>query len=781
MSVLPNRPSQASSCTLRPPLSSPALWKKMAQFTFQIDGRAASPGDMAAAERETRKAALQATRDHRKNSARARRAAQAAEKSIEIDAALMGAALRRSEAARLREARRASPPKMLRVLWKGQSAHAWQPAPTRETAPSAGSWRVAADGQRSVVIALRKNGFGKVRSGRAKGRSTWTRGALRRAIRYILRASALESSADSIVLSVRGLETMDPREAVGHLLELGSAIENLEAAAAGDQRHLVFASVIIPMPAEISHAARREVILEVFGPYADAGLPLIGALHAPDELNATDPGHQSNQAKHANRPNFHAHVIVGLRPLWWRGPGALEADARRAVDALSDIPALRQRIADAFNRKLAEAGLPANFTGLSARDRGLASVPDRHRGYRKPSAQEGVDIALLDASVSEAAAENGGLPSSRAAVDQPSNHQKTGTFISPQVDHQRVAEVARVTSEPRVTPPMPAFRPGRFRPTAAVDAARSAARALGVLGQAPVQAADGNHQHPRQQISNEASPSQPRASHTTKESVAADLPATSPRAQKITREIAEECTNENVEHSIAPAARTAPWQIDIYKSGVSYFATFGPRRRASMRDLSKCDASSLPGPISDSLHADQRLRLGLGNEKPVDGVRRQGSGAPPSRERGNAAMTVQPHDQATAAPMVPSPSVLPRTDPPVPRTNLNPKHAVRNPDQRAPTIPSPGSSPMSTLRDYVRQSKAEHGDSAGLHPSGRQRQAEAFQPPAPAKTPIEERPPSNLTTQTEQPTALPPEEPKPRQMSPAELAARRARLDRRGR
>lgn len=687
MSVLPE-PTWGRRTGLRcaPPLSRIMKSEPELKFKFQIDGQPAFAADLAAAERDVRRSVLQATRDRNRTSARARLADASDARSVEArnrartradDAAAaraleqeiqaMGRAQRREAGARLREASRARPPATLTASWTGGggSSYRWTSPPPRQiTGSRTSTWRTAPDGKRSVVLSIRKLGFGKCRSGRKKGQSGWSRGSFRRTIRYIVRPEALEQGADSIIALIPGMCMQDPRALVAELLEVGSAIETLEEAAAGDARHLFFASIIIPLPAELSPAARRALIVDIFRPEIERGLPVIAALHAPDDIDTITAITGSIEQANQQQANFHAHVLVGLRPVRWLAKGRLALSARRATDALADIPDLRQRIADSFNRQLEAESQIANFTGISARDRRLVPAADKHRGPRPAAPERTVETDPTQSS-----------PTSHAASQKP--HPEATAAIPPQMRAPREpertnADTVRPDNSRQGHPPAIAESPARFsapqysrRPespavssqqppvvASAIEAARAAARLAGnangpvttpperVLPLAPPAAA------PATAAPAPAAPVAPALAGTSplqkvpiEEEVITEPPAKSASRQPL----AKENLNDHDNRTNSGTGVQSPWQIDIYRANAEYLSQFDePGKRACMRDMSECHVSSVRGGCPEYLHADPRHYLDIQDEQSAEGVSRKGSGAPQSPAGRPTAMSLDP-------------------------------------------------------------------------------------------------------------------------------------------
>lgn len=381
------------------------------KVTFFAADTLLTPVDIAASERLLARAKLQEARDRNGTSARARiEAAQEkadanrrrrAQINQEIEEQVaeahdrkLGLAIRNDAVAqkRLREAQRVSRPSNYRAEWTGGSTWNWRPDRSIiGPSATASTWRVASDGLRTVSLSFNAAGLNSKRAGKQKGQQGCRRLNLPRNIRYPLRAEALECGADGAIVCIPGLfngpepSVLVVREA----LSIASALESLEAAAAGDQRHLAVTRLIIPLPAELSFDGRRAVVMSLVKQYMLEGHMVVAGLHVPAaaaqglmQTEATEVEQDANfwsdeHSKHSL--NFHAHVSIFHRPLFWRGPSSVEFYAERK-SPVADPVALRKAIADAVNAQLAAEGHEPNFTHLSAAARGLRPKPAWHRG-----------------------------------------------------------------------------------------------------------------------------------------------------------------------------------------------------------------------------------------------------------------------------------------------------------------------------------------------------------------------------------------------------------------
>jgi hypothetical protein len=409
-------------------------------YKLLLDGKPANAAQIKAAAAEHGRWKLQQSRHQNGTSAASRHAATAAtgraqteeeaqigrrravaaiqqasdDREAEAHHRRVGAAIARdvkAERKRLRETDRATRIGSFRVKWETDAHWNWHPAARMHAqAVKSSGWRTAADGRRSVVLSVRANGLGAHRSGRRKGQGGFGGRKLRRAVRYILRPSALEAGAESVLIAALGVGTFREvtNETVLRILDIASAVEKLEAAIAGDSRHLTDTTLIIPLPAELGPAGRKDALAEIIRPFALKGLTVIAAIHAPDDhVPAGSDGavlselQEEAGLEHAvHRLNYHAHVLILHRQLCFTQAGEIELMPDR-VAPVPDVRSLREHIANVFNMHLQRAGGTSNFTHLSAADRGLIPSKERHRG---PAAAQPGPNDVGRASSSEASA-----------------------------------------------------------------------------------------------------------------------------------------------------------------------------------------------------------------------------------------------------------------------------------------------------------------------------------------------------------------------------------------
>jgi hypothetical protein len=187
---------------------------------------------------------------------------------------------------------------------------------------------------------------------RATGRP-YKRGEAVQAVRYILREDARELPSGGIVSNI----SQDP----DFIAATFAAIEELEMAG-GRTNATVFMSLVISLPHELEPSQRLGALTEICRPFADAGLPHAGVLHAPDPDG--DPR------------NYHAHVILSWRPFQHEANGLIAFADRTLSERNTPEGHLefRQSVAEALNAAMAKAGKPRRFTAKSNAARGLKPV-----------------------------------------------------------------------------------------------------------------------------------------------------------------------------------------------------------------------------------------------------------------------------------------------------------------------------------------------------------------------------------------------------------------------
>lgn len=188
---------------------------------------------------------------------------------------------------------------------------------------------------------------------RATGRP-YKRGEAVRAVQYIFREDARELPGGGIVSNI----SQDPDIIAG----LFAGLEELELAG-GRTNGNVFMSLVVSLPYELEAEQRLHALADVCRPFADAGLPHAGVLHAPDPDG--DPR------------NFHAHVILSWRPFQHLDDSLVTfADTTLSERNTPEGHfAFRQSVAEALNAAMAKAGKPRRFTAESNAARGLKPVP----------------------------------------------------------------------------------------------------------------------------------------------------------------------------------------------------------------------------------------------------------------------------------------------------------------------------------------------------------------------------------------------------------------------
>ena len=212
---------------------------------------------------------------------------------------------------------------------------------------------VGADRLSSFHFQWRSRGL-RPRKGQ-KNSHAYRRGEIVRLVKYILRDAAREVEGGGILSSIG----KDPDEIASVL----GAVEELEMAAGQDNAN-VYISIVISLPHELDTCGRERALTRIVGAFEEEELPFAAVLHKPD------PG--------TDQRNFHAHVVLSLRPFRKEADGHYSFAALSSAD-LNDgdwISPLRARIAGAINEEMAqlevESGTPQRaFTHLSNAERGL--------------------------------------------------------------------------------------------------------------------------------------------------------------------------------------------------------------------------------------------------------------------------------------------------------------------------------------------------------------------------------------------------------------------------
>lgn len=285
---------------------------------------------------------------------------------------------------------------------------------------------VGGDGFSSFHFSWRSRGLRPRKSQKQSHR--YRRGEAVRLIKYILRDSAREIEGGGIVSNIGN----DPDD----IATLFGALEELEIAA-GQQNANVYISIVVSLPHELDSVGRERALTRIVQAIEEEQLPFAAVLHKPD------PG--------TDQRNYHAHVILSLRPFRREKDGRYAFAALPAADLNDEIwiSPLRRHIASALNEQMAhrqaETGIPQRmFTALSNAERGLAPKtkaegkygPGRKAADRRAEAAEQAGKELL-------------LRAERASVLDQLAGLVTGVIAVPVLDVSRLVERARQAVDER--------------------------------------------------------------------------------------------------------------------------------------------------------------------------------------------------------------------------------------------------------------------------------------------------------------------------------------------
>jgi hypothetical protein len=195
-----------------------------------------------------------------------------------------------------------------------------------------------------------------------------------RKVRYIVRADALEQVEGNVLTNMG--DTIE--EAIGCTRAI-EEIEKMSRDNAGVYKH-----VIVELPHHLSAVDRAQLLSELTKPLREMRLPFVASLHKPDPKG--------------DQRNFHAHIIVSLRPMERLGDHEWEFEAGKStwLDTSAAIRLQRRFVAAAFNRALAAAGETVRWTGKSRAERGEKSPGNTKRsqeGNRVQRAEQDLDSA----------------------------------------------------------------------------------------------------------------------------------------------------------------------------------------------------------------------------------------------------------------------------------------------------------------------------------------------------------------------------------------------------
>ncbi|TRW14490.1 hypothetical protein [Glacieibacterium frigidum] len=186
--------------------------------------------------------------------------------------------------------------------------------------------------------------------GGATGSRRYRAGEAVRHLKYIQREQAREIEGGGLVSSI----SRDTAELAGFF----QALETLEGQDRANAN--VYVTLVISLPHELAVVERERVLGEICEVLAKLDLPYVGVLHAPGPLG--DPR------------NYHAHVMLGLRPTKVIAPGQYEFSPVKSSD-LNDgsfIVEYRHTVATLLNAAMERGGHDRRFTALSNAERGLA-------------------------------------------------------------------------------------------------------------------------------------------------------------------------------------------------------------------------------------------------------------------------------------------------------------------------------------------------------------------------------------------------------------------------
>ena len=214
---------------------------------------------------------------------------------------------------------------------------------------------VGSDGLSSFHFRWTGRGLGERRRKRSH---RYRAGEAVRHLRYICRALAREIEGGGLVSNI----SRDPEHVAGFF----AALEELEYQSVGDSN--VYVSVVVALPHELSSFEREVLLEQICSVPASDGLPYVGVLHAPDP--------------NGDRRNYHAHIMLSLRPAEILGDGhyAFHVQKRSELNDGEFIAGWRAKTAEMMNAAMERGGHKRRFTALPNDKRGL---PPRPKGTGK--------------------------------------------------------------------------------------------------------------------------------------------------------------------------------------------------------------------------------------------------------------------------------------------------------------------------------------------------------------------------------------------------------------
>lgn len=198
----------------------------------------------------------------------------------------------------------------------------------------------------------------------------WEDGEFEDKIVYIERPDALEEVAGNLISNMGA----DQAERLG----CASRIEELERLSRSNAG--VYTHCILAMPADLSPEGRAAALKEICAHYERLKLPYSAALHKPD-------------AKNSQR-NFHAHILVGLRPME-RVQDRWEFASTKLtwLSTTAGLKLQRRVIAGVFNAALEAEKSKTTFTSRSRAADGLAPGGFTKRGGVRRMANMDSDVS----------------------------------------------------------------------------------------------------------------------------------------------------------------------------------------------------------------------------------------------------------------------------------------------------------------------------------------------------------------------------------------------------
>lgn len=245
----------------------------------------------------------------------------------------------------------------------------------------------AAEGPRDLYYDVISRGFDSGRSRTDAGRrnrnsartSAWSGGEMAGKIGYVASDDALEDVAGSII-NTMGDDIEEAKACAAALEELAG----MSRTNAGVYKH-----VIIALPHQLTPEQRVALLQDIARPAIQMGLPLFAGLHKPNP--------------DGDDRNFHAHLIVSLRPMTRHGPydWSFSPSKLTWLDTPEGLLIQRRIVASAINSALARAGHDVRWTAKSREDRGLPSPGNNKKGQEKTRAERAMSRARAKVSAAE--------------------------------------------------------------------------------------------------------------------------------------------------------------------------------------------------------------------------------------------------------------------------------------------------------------------------------------------------------------------------------------------